>query len=89
MSKAILVIDMPESCIGCDFNYSVNSESSCKEDMVCMALAGKVIDGFTNKYDGCPLKELPKKFIYTDILSMPTVNYTDGWNACIDEILGE
>ena len=82
MSKAILVIDKPEGCRNCplfDFEY-----------MRCN------YNGDKNNLDifGCPLKEIPYKMeqvyggedgseeLYEEM-------YMAGWNACIDEILGE
>ena len=86
MSKAILILDMPKMCDDCMFYRCMYDEDDDYVD-VCMALRETIDDCYNKKYDGCPLRELPEKQIcYTfndcDNASM------DGWNACLDEILG-
>ena len=87
MSKACLVLDMPESCMGCNFMYCdiENNEESCqaKETARPVDLEKEA------KPDWCPLVPLPKKRktvgkeIENDILL-----YRGGWNSCIDAIAG-
>lgn len=80
MSKSILVIDTPNSC----------SECPCRNKDEC----GNQHKGFIGDYLGlkgykpswCPLRPLPKKK-NTDF--HPNIVYANGYNACIDEIIGE
>ena len=82
--KAILVINMPEKCLECnlahngDF-YCVATGSSCASNKRCK---------------DCPLKPMPQKRTLPNWLTigMPKGNepwFTEGYNKCIDEILGE
>lgn len=86
MSKAILVLDdMPKSCMECDiFNH---------EYLTCLGLKVNFKD-IDKVQSWCPLKHLPQK----RILPKDQVNgtnygeepwFSDGYNACLDEILGE
>lgn len=87
MSKAILVIDMPDSCMGCNFLYcdaENNSES-------CQAREKARIVNLENedKPDWCPLREMPekKKTIGTES-ETERIYMNCGWNDCIDAIGG-
>lgn len=84
MSKAVLVLDeMPQYCAECPFCFEEYHEGSCCD------LLGESVFPFT-KYQSCPLRKFPEKQVrdypyydsYTDV-------WEDGWDACIDEILGE
>lgn len=86
MSKAVLVIDMPEACEYCKFHYTTYDEDDDYVDK-CEVLNDKTIDGYARKYHLCPLKSLPE---YDSPSINPTtenVYYAQGWNDCIDEIL--
>lgn len=85
MSKAILVIDMPESCSKCPLFNGYYA------DMSCGGLSNRGInypypEDF--KQDWCPLKPMPQyKASYTcseEFLEWCQI----GYNECIDEILG-
>lgn len=91
MNKAILVIDMPESCSQCPFfgnHYA---------DMCCKGLNNRNInypypEDF--RQDWCPLKPLPEKYDIEAERNKPhdidcDWEFESGYNACIDEILGE
>lgn len=81
MSKAILIIDMPESCTECPLfgdHYS---------DMLCKGLNKRGINYPYPKdfrQDWCPLKEFPKKLVGNDSIYYQWGDYEDGWNHCID-----
>lgn len=86
MSKAILVMDMPEYCAECP----------CCDECVemCRAIDKKIIEvnGECQKPDWCPLKEIPYKkgpSALPPMADMPMryTNYEKGWNDCIYEIL--
>lgn len=90
MAKAILVMDMPESCFGCNFLY-------CDGDTnlgSCQAREkARPVDSETyKKPDWCPLRELPEKKETVHPQECYENSYcTDemkaGWNACLDRIL--
>lgn len=84
MAKAVLVMDMPESCNKCPLfsgNYT---------DMACRA-NGKGIDYPYPKnirQDWCPLSLVPAKKQYDDIPDVSCAQWWSlGWNACIDTIV--
>lgn len=93
MSKSILVVNTPKTCVDCIFCQEYRTKS--REYAYCYVTNGdsendmKPIDciyGYRqSKPDWCPLKPLPEKIgIALDELN----SYTDGWNACIDAIVG-
>jgi len=93
MPKAILVMDMPESCSKCKFMYEFQGIKKCQLMNVLNNGASKLSQStFTEKrHDLCPLRELPEKISelksgYEDI---STSIRRVGWNACLDEILKE
>ena len=77
MSKAILVMDMPKHCLECPMRNDYDDcvvQSEEQNDKGCTwELLRKT----------CPLREVPEKQE-----DLPTNIYRDGWNACIDRILG-
>ena len=97
MPKAILVMDMPDSCFHCDCchekpydnRYRIEGEKFCGiEDME----GDKYYDSDWSKEhmrpSWCPLKELPTKesgemTIRSDEYSD---GFADGFNSCLDEI---
>lgn len=79
MSKAILVIDMPEKCTQCDF-----CEHQDEGWLWCIPCK-KSARAF-DKPDWCPLQEVPqKKELYLSINNEK--GYCEGYNACINEIM--
>lgn len=92
MTKAILVMDMPESCFGCNFLYC-NADAGIDS---CQAMeVSRIVD--SEKYekpDWCPLRELPeKKETWVTLSCYPNGRWTEdmkaGYNTCLDEILEE
>ena len=78
MSKAILVLDMPNMCCECPmFTEDTSHRPIC-------AFTGFQIIGC--KDDRCPLCPLPEKELiwYEDEAS----DWARGYNSCIDEITG-
>lgn len=57
MEKAVLVIDIPTKCDECRFHYETYDENDYYVDK-CELLNDMTIDGYTKKYDGCPLKSV-------------------------------
>lgn len=70
--KVILVMNMPENCNNCIF---------CDHDWWCLVDKEERRANDEHKPEWCPLKPLPDKYTY-----YLGGDYTDGWNACIDEI---
>lgn len=80
MSIAILLLDMPKSCLQCNM---LNGSDECvlqDDDDNFNA------DTFDDLRAGCPLKPMPEKNRYTP---MHHKSYVAGWNDCIDAIVGK
>jgi len=79
--KAILVIDMPSEC---------NDEKCplCYDFAMCSYLNRWIKDG---KPNDCPLRPLPQKkgISLKEAIGIKCSCYSDGWNACLEEITGE
>lgn len=95
MNKAILVLDMPESCSKCKFSYEFQGIKKCHL-LNALSNGGKAIipkDKYTkDRHDECPLKEVPeKKTVWGEKTKTveSALAYHEGYNACIDEILGD
>lgn len=85
MSKGILLLEwMPSYCSDCIFCYERHQDGSW-----CELLNERVFNQW-GKLDMCPLKELPEKQVrdYPEYDRYVT-GWDDGWDACLDEILGE
>lgn len=96
MSKSIVVVDTPETCVDCIFcqEYGIGS----KKYAYCYVTNGdsendmKLIDciyGYCqSKPDWCPLKPLPKKFDNEKDRKLGDFEplFKIGWNACLREI---
>ena len=85
--KAILVIDMPESCAECDLMWKDEYSVFCP-----CKLPENISDVYDHeisetKPDWCPLKPFPeKRNVWNEIDEADW--YDAGYNACLDEILG-
>jgi hypothetical protein len=76
--KAILVLEMPENCFKCKLQDWAN----------CRIVKGCHIGD--TRPDWCPLKEVPeKKNRNNRVVGDYLRGRSDGYNACIDEILGD
>lgn len=90
MSKGIIIVDMPERCSICkklcrtdsgyaycgylDFDYQVN-------DYMESTPIGKP--------DWCPICPIPKKkYVHWDCANPYDTGNAEGYNACIDELMG-
>lgn len=87
MSKAILVIDMPDSCSKCPLF------SGSYADMCCSGLRNRTIDypyPESFRQEWCPLKPVPEKYDMNTVVYDRDYDgeYEYGYNACIDEIFG-
>ena len=81
MAKAVLVIDMPESCDMCDF---VDGEKT----LYCgvPGVGEEVTDYISCRPDWCPLRELPEKKETNYYMNNKEKGIVEGWNACLDAI---
>ena len=95
MAKAVLVMDMPESCSECKFLYEFQGIKKCQLMNVLNGGASMLSQNtFTLKrHEKCPLRELPERetdMPDADDLGAEYVRGTvDGWNACLEKITGE
>ena len=98
MSKAVLIMDMPESCSMCKFLYEFQGIKKCQLMNVFNNGASRLSQStFSEKrHEKCPLRELPERMevcgtynaaYYAKGGKMPS--YKIGWNDCLDRILGE
>ena len=81
--KAILVIDdMPNDCLKCPC-YRQTRDDGLFED--CKAVLRPLSPAERDEVpEWCPLKPMPKKIPFDEAFKME--DYTDGWNACLEEI---
>ena len=93
MSKSILIIDTPESCLECPFRYNDGYSSEYKSTWFTRRCYLSHDQVYENEIlENCPLKPMPQKK-NTD-MSFSTMDewleYSEriGYNFCIDEILG-
>lgn len=85
MDKAILVIDMPENCFDCPL--CINDEYGLSLEC-CLQYKGYVDK--KGKPNWCQLKKAPEKYDLVNVLYTRDWDgeYENGYNACVDEILG-
>lgn len=91
MDKAILVMDMPESCSKCMFLYEFNGIKKCNLMNVMYGGASRLSQSnFTEcRHEKCPLKPLPEKMEYDYCEHNFFTHERIGFNRCLREILGE
>ena len=91
MSKAILVMDMPSSCMGCNFLHCEIEEN--KEYCEARETRKQIYLEKEEKPTWCPLKPMPQKIGMKEALEMPrngcVADVINSYNACIDELLSE
>ena len=87
MTKAILVMDMPNSCGKCKFLYEFQGIKKCQLMNVLKNGTSRLSQNtFTVKrYEKCPLRKLPEKVNNPEYCD--NGRFDKGWNACLDEIL--
>lgn len=84
MKKAILVLDMPDSCRECPLFGSRYT------DMCCGGMNNKTIDYPYPKdfrQDWCPLKAVPEIELRKVSYQADYPSYSEGFYACLDSIL--
>lgn len=89
MSKGIIVVDIPENCLNCgcklcfDRSYYCGAKARYLDDWE--------FDIQNEKPDWCPIRSMPEKKEVCGRYPQPdgvTASFKSGWNACIEEILG-
>ena len=85
MKKAILIIDMPDSCKDCPLCAAWDVIPSVEEYYCTIENTG--VDRY-RKPDWYPLKELPRKKLNYTTSSDHINDFGIGYNQCINEILG-
>ena len=85
MDKAILVIDMPDSCDNCPLFHGFYTDMTCGANHY--GINYPCPKDF--RQDWCPLKPMPKKMKGHDSIYYQWGDYEDGWNHCIDCVSGE
>lgn len=80
MWKTVILLDtpMPESCIECAFFNGFE----CK-------LTGDTIESVNDRLSTCQLRQLPYKYISVIKGDEYGKGKAEGWNACLDAIIGE
>lgn len=85
MSKAVLIIDMPESCEECPLQLEVESGKKIVLGVNICRGSGMYNQDSSKKPEWCYLRPMPEKM---ECPGMNGVNYEAGWNSCIDAIEG-
>lgn len=84
--KAVLVIDMPNNCSECPYYHKADTYWGDR-----CSLKFKDVDDYLKLGSGrpswCPLRPMPQK-VELDINEYYK-GMADGWNACIEEIVGD
>ncbi|MCD8208078.1 MAG: hypothetical protein LUD72_09090 [Bacteroidales bacterium] len=85
MSKAILVINMPERCMGC-----IEAEAVEKEKRWYCKANGETIENMDIMPNWCPLMPKPQKLEpATHLNNLDKSSFNIGWNACVDALEGK
>lgn len=88
MRKAVLVMDMPENCKDCTMSIQSKEKHTGQFCWRCINALTIMIDKSGEKPDWCPLRPVPEKKEKYSLMGDNSAGRVDGWNACIDEILG-
>ena len=91
--KSILVVDEPRVCSECDLFKNYYDEEHEEWDYCC-AYTEQIIDideAEQHRHKDCPLKSMPKKkgISLKEAIGEKCSCYSDGWNDCIEAILGK
>ena len=82
--KAVLVMDMPECCDKCFMLDDSGDYPMCR---FTQEIRGYNFRTRERKMDRCPLRPMPEKD-YECFLRDWSKGYQEGWNRCIDIIMG-
>ncbi len=89
MAKAILIMDMPESCDMCDFVDDEQPPRYGEKTLYCgvPGMGEDVTDYIACRPEFCPIWELPEKEHNNNGYDEYSDGYDAGWNACLNKIL--
>ena len=83
MTKGIIVVDVPKCCEKCEFMcFNQYYDPFC-----VVSNFDEVIED--DKPHWCPIRPLPEKINYKNRYEIAKELIAEGWNACIDKIIGE
>lgn len=92
MRKGIIVVDIPEYCCRCPFEICGGDKYYCDiYETLNIAKKATPLPDRQIKPDWCPIRPMPEKKEVCGRYSQPdgvTASFKVGWNACIEEILG-
>lgn len=91
MSKSVLVIDTPITCMRCPFGLFISDYIFCVITIDKDGAAKQIRNDLygIKRQNWCPLKLLPEKDTKNHFPDEFEDGYATGWNACIDEITGD
>ena len=98
--KAVLVMEMPDKCLNCPLHQYIDTEEGEHDAFVfCSAehwrepITHQPVENLEERPDWCPLRLLPQKEkVNADSEGeFKTIDdaWTQGFNACLDEITGD
>lgn len=90
MAKAMLIMDMPDKCENCNQIKSLDRGINLYCGITMKPIGFEESYGMKGRQEWCPLREAPKKKgLFNQLPKYDTdTHYEQGYNACIDEILG-
>jgi len=88
VSKAVLVMDMPENCDKCCVRAAALAWCMAAKKSTSHHQNGKAMDE-RKRPDWCPLVAVPDKLPYSDTKGIAMASYIEGWNDCIKKLSGD
>lgn len=90
MSKSVLVIDTPKTCMRCPFGLIIGGYFFCAITIDKDGAFKQIRDDLygIKKQDWCPLKPLPEEKEEEYWRSELSLAWIRGWNTCISKITG-
>lgn len=93
MSKAILIMDMPENCLDCRFCRELDEGIEACCEIMDEPDGNELFRMIDNDYcqsrpNWCPLQYPPDKEGNSECFDEYEDGYAYGWNSCIEEIIG-
>lgn len=88
MSKAVLVIDIPDNCAACRLSAGDGFH------LICPFVKSFVESNISKRDDECPLRDIlerkpPMRFIGETPEKPRYTEYNKGWNDCLKELEGD
>ena len=87
MSKAVLVMNMPSCCDEC---FALDEHGDYPVCIITQEQRGYTFRTREQKMDKCPFKPMPKKCTHSgNPYDEYGSGYVEGYNDCVDDILGD